>query len=233
MSAVFKKELRSYFCNPIGYIMLALYFFFTGIFFSAYYEMGVPDGSFIILNSLLLLVIVAPLLTMRMISEDRRQKVDQALFCAPVSLTKIVLGKFLAALAMFGICNLLYVVYELIFSFYCTVNWLSFLNCLIGFFLVGAGLIAIGLFISSLTESPIVSFIITFTASMLMLYLDSIAQMLGLDWLTKGAQYISFYSRFYDAANGIFNLADTLYLLSFVAFFIFLTVRSLEKKRWS
>ncbi len=233
MSAVFKREFRSYFINPTGYIMLALYFFFTGLFFTNLFQYGYPDGSYIILSTLLLQVVIIPLLTMKLLSEDRRQKVDQALFTAPVSLTKIVLGKFLAALAVFGICNLLYVVYEIIITVYSSPNWLVFINCLINFMLLGAALISIGLFISSLTESPIIAFILTFAFSMFMLYLDNIASMVKQNWLETIASHISFYSRFTDAAKGVFTLADPIYFISVAGFFLFLTVRSLEKKRWA
>ena len=161
MLAVFKRELKSYFTSPTGYILLSLYFFFTGIFFTQVFSYGVADATYVILNTVLLLIIVIPLLTMRLMSEDRRQKVDQALFTAPVSLTKIVLGKYFAAFAMFGLCNSLFIVYQIILSVYVNMNWLYFLNCLLGYMLVGAGLIAMGMFVSSLTESPIISFIIT------------------------------------------------------------------------
>ncbi len=233
MSAVFKREFRSYFISPTGYIMLALYFFFTGLFFTNLFQYGYPDGSYVILSTLLLQVVIVPLLTMKLLSEDRRQKVDQALFTAPVSLTKIVLGKFFAALAVFGVCNLLYVVYQIIFTVYSSPNWLIFINCLINFMLLGAAMISLGLFISSLTESPIIAFILTFALSMFMLYLDSMASMVGQAWLETVAGHISFYSRFYDAANGILTLADPLYFISFTGFFLFLTVRALEKKRWA
>ena len=233
MSAVFKREFRSYFINPTGYIMLALYFLFTGLFFTNLFQYGYPDGSYVILSTLLLQVVIVPLLTMKLLSEDRRQKVDQALFTAPVSLTKIVLGKFFAALAVFGVCNLLYVVYQIIFTVYSSPNWLIFVNCLINFMLLGAAMISVGLFISSLTESPIISFILTFAFSTFMLYFDSMASMIGQEWLETAASYISFYSRFSDAANGIFTLADPLYFISFAGFFLFLTVRALEKKRWA
>lgn len=233
MIAVLKREFKSYFINPTGYILLALYFLFTGLFFSNIYRYGYADGTYVILSSVVLLLVVVPLLTMKLISEDRRQKVDQALFTAPVSLTKIVLGKYFAALALFALCNSLYVVYEIILSTYVAMNWLMFFNCLFGFMLFGGALISIGLFISSLSESPIIAFIITFAISIGLVYLDSIASMLGIQWLSTAAEHISFYSRFYDAANGTFTLADMLYFIIFICFFLFVTVRSLEKKRWA
>lgn len=233
MSAVFKKEFKAYFYNPTGYILLAFNFLVTGLFFTYIYQYGIADGTYVMLSSLIMLVVIVPLLTMKLISEDRRQKVDQALFTAPVSLTKIVFGKFFAAFAMFAAASFLFVVYQIILSAYATVNWLVFLNCLFGYLLLGAGLISMGLFFSSLTESPIIAFIITFAGAMVLLYLDSIASMLSQEWLKTIAGYVSFYSRFSDAANGAFTLSDPIYFISFTGFFIFLTIRSLEKKRWS
>ena len=233
MTAVFKKEFKSYFCNPIGYIILALYFIVSGSNFVYYYSAGYSDASFALVSSYFLLLIIPALLTMRMISEDRRQKIDLALCTAPVSLSRIVMGKFLAALAVFGICNLLYVVYEIIISTYVAVNWLAFFNTLAAFIFMGAALIAIGLFISSLTESSIVAFILTFSASLVALMLDSIAEILNQEWLAAAAEHISFISRFTDAASSVFNISDYIYIGSFIALFLFLTISSLEKKRWS
>lgn len=234
MVAIFKKEFKAYFCNPIGYITLALFFLVNGLFFIGAFGSGNAEAaSLSLVSSILLLLIIIPMLTMRMISEDRRQKVDQVLFTAPVSLTKIVLGKFLSAVAMFGMCNILFIVFEIIVSTYIAVNWLAFINTLFGFMLMGSALIAIGMFISSLSESPTVCFLFTFAVSLLLLYIEGFAGIIGVDALAKASVYFSFVSRFENFTSSIFSISDTLYFLSIIALFVFLTIRSLEKKRWS
>ena len=103
MSAVFKREFRAYFTTPIGFIVIAAFYFFLGLYFSMIYSYGSPDTAMVIVAMSTVIVFTMPVLTMRLMSEDRRQKVDQALLTAPVSLTSIVLGKFFAALAVFAI----------------------------------------------------------------------------------------------------------------------------------
>ena len=103
MRAVFKREFRSYFSTPIGFIILAVLYFFLGLYFSLIYSYGSPDISTVIVSMSTVIAFIMPVITMRLMSEDRRQKVDQALLTAPVSLTSIVMGKFFAALAVFAI----------------------------------------------------------------------------------------------------------------------------------
>ena len=109
MLAIFKREFKSYFSTPIGYIVLAAFYFFLGLNFWDIYKYGAPQVEYVISQMLTVAVFLMPILTMRLMSEDRRQKVDQALFTAPVKLTSIVLGKFFAAFdtddCTFGNCN--------------------------------------------------------------------------------------------------------------------------------
>ena len=102
MIAIFKREFKSYFTTPIGYIVLTIFFFFLGLNFTECYEIGVPDVTSVMFGSVMLIVVIIalPILTMRLMSDDKRQKVDQVLFTAPVSLTSVVLGKFLASFAI-------------------------------------------------------------------------------------------------------------------------------------
>ena len=155
MSAILRREFATYFRAPLGYIYLAIFYFFGGQFFSQilYYQMNSIETIFSSLFSILMFTI--PLLTMRLMSEDKKLKTDQALLTAPVSLNGIVWGKFLAAFALFGIGIAVTVVYFLILSSMATPQWNIFLGNLLGLILLGAALISIGLFISSLTESPV------------------------------------------------------------------------------
>ena len=157
MSAIFKREMRSYFTSPIGYIVVILYTLLYGFFFTRLYQSGMPDMSILFGYSFTLTLFLMPVLTMRLFSEERRQKTDQALFTAPVNLSAIVLGKFFAALCVFLLAQVTTLVFELIFAFNVSVDGIGYFCCLLGSTLAASALIAVGIFISSLTESQICS----------------------------------------------------------------------------
>ena len=138
MSAVFKREFRAYFTTPIGFIVIAAFYFFLGLYFSMIYSYGSPDIAMVIVAMSTVIVFTMPVLTMRLMSEDRRQKVDQALLTAPVSLTSIVLGKFFAALAVFAIGFAPTVIFEIIVASYVSVNVMSYIYALFGMLLLGS-----------------------------------------------------------------------------------------------
>ena len=138
MSAVFKREFRAYFTTPIGFIVIAAFYFFLGLYFSMIYSYGSPDTAMVIVAMSTVIVFTMPVLTMRLMSEDRRQKVDQALLTAPVSLTSIVLGKFFAALAVFAIGFAPTVIFEIIVASYVSVNVMSYIYALFGMLLLGS-----------------------------------------------------------------------------------------------
>ena len=233
MSAILRREFATYFRAPLGYIYLAIFYFFGGQFFSQilYYQMNSIETIFSNLFSILMFTI--PLLTMRLMSEDKKLKTDQALLTAPVSLNGIVWGKFLAAFGLFGIGIAITVVYFLILSSMASPQWNIFLGNLLGLILLGAALISIGLFISSLTESQMVAAIGGFAAMFLVFMIDSIAAIIPVGWLASVFEQLSFLTRYNDFTSGILDFANVLFFLSVVVIFNFLTVRILERKRWS
>ena len=233
MSAVFKREFRSYFSTPIGFIVLAAFYFFLGLYFSLIYSYGSPDIATVIVAMSTVIVFAMPILTMRLMSEDRRQKVDQALLTAPVSLTSIVLGKFFAALAVFAIGFAPTLVFEIIVASYVTVNIMSYIYALFGMLLLGSALIAIGMFISSLTESAVISAILTLVINILVLYMSSFASMVSVSWIATIIEKAAFITAFENFGQNIFSVADVVYFVSISAAFLFLCVRSLEKRRWA
>ncbi len=233
MSAIFKREFKSYFSTPIGYIVLAALYFFLGLFFSMYYSYGSPQIEYTIVSMTIVIVFVMPVITMRLMSEDRRQKVDQALLTAPVSLTGIVLGKFFAALALFALGFLPTVIFEIIIMSYVSVNILTYLYALFGMLLLGSALISIGMFISSTTESSVVSAVLTLIVNILVLYMSNFASMVSNQWLVKIFEKAAFISVFESFAESVFSIPNVIYFLSITAAFLFLSVRSLEKRRWS
>ncbi len=233
MSAVFKREFRSYFSTPIGFIVLAAFYFFLGLYFSLIYSYGSPDIATVIVAMSTVIVFAMPILTMRLMSEDRRQKVDQALLTAPVSLTSIVLGKFFAALAVFAIGFAPTLIFEIIVASYVTVNIMSYIYALFGMLLLGSALISIGMFISSLTESAVISAILTLVINILVLYMSSFASMVSVSWIATIIEKAAFITAFENFGQNIFSVADVVYFVSISAAFLFLCVRSLDKRRWA
>ncbi len=233
MSAIFKREMRSYFTSPIGYIVVILYTLLYGFFFTRLYQNGMPDMSILFGYSFTLTLFLMPVLTMRLFSEERRQKTDQALFTAPVNLSAIVLGKFFAALCVFLLAQVTTLVFELIFAFNVSVDGIGYFCCLLGSTLAAAALIAVGIFISSLTESQIVAAIGGIGVSILLAIMDTLASTISIKWLATAIGWISFSGRFNTFCTGILDYANIAFFLSFVAIFLFLTVRVQEKRRWS
>ena len=233
MLAIFKREFKAYFISPVGYVVLAFFLLFSGYIFSSMFMAGLPDITVLFQNMFTITLFLVPILTMRLMSEDKRQKVDQALLTAPVKLSSIVLGKFFAALAVFalGFANTL--IFQIIISCFVSTNWLVYLGNVVGMLLLGASLIAIGLLISALTESQMVAAVGTFAISMLIFMLDGLAETIGIDVFKKVAEWVSFSGRYNTFISGVFDYSNLIFFISVAAIFLFLAVRTLEKKRWA
>ena len=236
MSAIFKREFKSFFITPIGFVFLAMMLFAQGYSFAYMYSQGSADisyifGSFFGFAAIFLLI---PVLTMRTMSEDRRQKVDQVLITSPVSLYSIVFGKFFATLAMFLSGYAMTIVFQIIIFFQgVTVNWMLYIGNILGILLIGSALIALGIFISALTESQIVSAVGSFAVSIVLYMLDDISESIGNRIVTGIVEKISFIGRYQTFAQGIVDYSNIVFFVGFAAIFIFLTVRVLDKRRYS
>lgn len=233
MTAIFKREFKAYFSTPIGYIFLAAFYFFLGIFFFTFFSNGSPAISEMLSSMSIVIFFLLPVITMRTMSEDKRQKIDQILLTSPVKLSSIVLGKFFAALAVFAIGFAPTLIFEIIFAAFVSVNIFAYLYSLLGIMLLGGTLIAIGIFISSLTESTVVSAIITFLINIVLILITLFTSIIQNETIVKIISAISFTNVFQSFSDTIFSIADIIYFLSFIAAFLFLSVRSLEKRRWS
>lgn len=237
MIAIFKREFKTYFTTPVGYVVLAAFYAFLGLMFYTSYIQGSPDIASVISGTSIMSLFFIPILTMRLICEDRRQKVDQALMTAPVKLISVILGKFFAALSVYAICFAPTVVYELIFASKVKVNIMTYIYSLLGALLLGAALISIGMFISCLTESSAIAAILSIVINIVVILMPSFASMVEnnkfFSWLSPVFNKMAFVNAYESFNNNIFKLADIIYFLSIVAIFIFLSVRSLEKRRWS
>lgn len=233
MSAIFKREFKSYFTTPLGYVYVAIFLFFESFFFVNLFANGAPNIEIIFPTISFITILITPVLTMRLLSEDRRQKVDQALLTAPVSIFGIVMGKFLAAFAVFGLGYAPTLVYQMVFTLMGTPNWLIYLNGLVGTLLIGSALVAIGMFISSLTESPVISCILTLVIFMLLQVVPNLASLTGYEWLITIANKIAFINLFSSFSGSVFRIVDVIYLASITFIFVFLSIRTVERRRWA
>jgi ABC-2 type transport system permease protein len=179
------------------------------------------------------LMILVPILTMRTFSEDYKQRTDQLLLTSPVKPIGIVLGKFLAAYLVFLFSLIFTVLQVLIVSAVGNVNMAVVFGNYIAILSVAAVYIAIGVFVSSLTESQLVAAIATLAINVALLLFDFAYELINLSWVRSIIYWVSLYRRYNTFYVGVFSVADFFYYLSAAAVFIFLTVRILEKKRWS
>ncbi|MBQ7288622.1 MAG: ABC-2 transporter permease [Clostridia bacterium] len=233
MQAIYKREFKSFFTSPIGYVILGIFYFFLGFFFAYQFKYGYADVTFTFSQMFSISLFIVPIITMRLMSEDKRQKTDQALLTSPVSLWGIVLGKYFAALTVFALGYLPTLLHTMILSSYTTVEWLLYFGNLLGALLLGASMIAAGLFISGLTESQIVAAVSTFALSLLIMLLDSFAELITAGFFQKLVEWFSFSGRYNAFMTGIVDIPNLLFFISFAAIFLFLSVRVLEKRRYA
>lgn len=234
MFAIFKRELRAYFTSPLGYVFLAIFYAFSGLFFYIFaLSVGSTDISSVFLMMFMVLMIFVPLLTMRLLSEDKKQKTDQLTLTAPVSLLSIVMGKFLAAYAIFAIGVAVMPVYGFVMSTFATVSWLPIWGNTVGLLLLGGIFVSIGLFVSSLTENQMIAAIGGFFINLMILLMNTLTNALPSGFFRDVLSSISVYSRYSEITNGIFSLSSLIFFISVIFIFLFLTVRVLEKRRWA
>lgn len=287
MIAIFKREFRSYFINVSGYLFAAILLLFTGIFTTGVNLLGQYAAFEYALQSVLLIfLLIIPILAMRSIAEDKHTGTDSLLYSLPLKLSSVVIGKYLAMLAVLLLPILIMGIYPLILSAFGNVSLIGSYTGLLGLFLLGAALIAVCMFASSLTESQVIAAVLGFGFSLLFYFMKAIASMIPtapavslvallviavlvallvyylgrsiaialavggiLGAVTLGAflispasfeglvvkllQTLAIFDRFSAFSQGLLDFGAIVYYLSFAAFFVFLTIQSLEKKRFS
>lgn len=233
MKAVYKREMRAYFTSPIGYIVIAVMLLLMGMYFTFMYSSNYSNLSFVFISTSSIALLVAPIITMRLISEDKKQKVDQALFTAPVKLWRIICGKFFAALTLFMIPYIVTLVYEFVLMASTDVNWLLYLSNMLGTVLMGAAILSIGLFISALTESQIIAGVFGLVVSFFIMQIDYFSQTVGQEWFSNICTQISFLSRFNAFTSGQIDFSNVVFFLSVTVLFLFFTNTALDRKRWA
>lgn len=234
MVAILKRELSSYFNSAVAYVVMAVYFLFSGLFFSMIcIENDTSSLSYVFGNMFIIILFIIPIITMKSFSEEKRQRTDQALLTSPTSLFEIVMGKFLGALILFAICSLIFVVYALVISFFTSPDWAVVLCTVLGLLLLGSALIAIDIFISVLTESMIISAVAGMGVGLLIYMLSNLSSNITVDWIATIVKKIDFLTYHTNFTYGMLNLTDIIFFLSVTGLFLFFTARVLEKRRWS
>lgn len=234
MIAICKRELRSYFNSMIGYVYVAAVVFFIGLYFMAnnlYY--GYPKFSYALLNVMSVFMFAVPILTMKSMAEERKNRTDQLLLTAPVSLTGVVMGKYAALVAVMAIPVAVSCLCPLIIAANGQASLLSDYASIFAFFLVGCVYVAIGMFISALTESQIIAAVGTFAILLILNLWDDLMSFLP-SALSGVLSAFSFRRTFQNfALYNVFDLGGVVLYLSMAALFVFLTIQTLQKRRWS
>jgi ABC-2 type transport system permease protein len=232
MKAIFKRELRSYFTSMPGYVFLSIFLLLSGFLF---YLMNIKTllssmkYMFAILNNWALFLL--PLLTMRLFTEDKRQKTDQLLLTAPVSVKEIVFGKFLAALCVFLTGIAITLLFPVILSFLGSLPVAETISCYVGFILLCALILSIGAFMSSITENQIVAAVATYGVLILTLLIGQLASYISNETIVKVLLWLSPIQRFNDFTLGILNIESVVYYISLTGLFLFFTVTAFERRR--
>ncbi|MDD6987343.1 MAG: ABC transporter permease [Butyricicoccus porcorum] len=233
MNAIHKRDLQGFFRSPLGYVYIGAFLAIMNLYFFAICVLSSSsDMGSVFSNMLIVFLFLMPILTMRLFSEEYKQGTDRLLLTAPVSVWEIVFGKFLAAVSVLLValaCTLPWIVIVAIFG---TPAWASILGCYIAVLCAAAVFVAMGMFLSSLTESQLIAAVLSFAlflglyvADMLSYSLDSssLPGML-LSWLSIFTRYDSFMS-------GQFSFGNLIYFLSLTGLFLYLTARVLERRR--
>lgn len=234
MSAIFKRELSAYFTSPVGYVVIAAFMFFSGIFFYVQCLYAGTSNMYAVFQSMFFIVLfIIPLITMKLFADDRKHKTDQALLTSPVGIASVVTAKYLSALVIFLICLSSYIIEGVILSFMAQPDWSVIIGNVFGMLLLGSSFIAIGIFISSMTESVIIAAIASFVINVLICMVDTLASTVSWDFLKNILNAVSFQSKYSNFALGLISLSDVVFFVTVTILFLFFTDRVIEKRRWA
>lgn len=235
MFAIYTRELKSYFLTPIGYTFCAMFLVVSGILFaqSTLLAQSTSSMSVYFIELMFVFSILLPLLTMKLLSEDRKSRTDQILLTSPVSIFGIVAGKYLAALTIFACTFVVNSFNFVLLGVYGTPNSLSIFINILGLFLLGAAFIAIGLFLSSITENQLIAAVSAMGVNVAMLLVSMVAEEINATWLRTVLKLFSVVDRFSPFTNQMLDVSAIVYYISLAAVFLFLTTRVIEKRRWS
>ena len=237
MNAIFKRDFRAYFTSPIGYIYIGAYILVLNLFFYINNALGSTSSvSGLFSFMLLVMMFVTPILTMRVFSEDYKQKTDQLLCTAPVSTSSIVMGKFYASIAVFGCLLALTLLWSVIISIFGELNLDEVVGNYIGILFIGSAYISMGVFISALTENQVIAAVGSLALFVALYLLEIVAMVFFASgalpmFLMRALIFISIFGRYNEITRGLLSLDNVVFFISVTAVFLFLTMRALDKRR--
>jgi ABC-2 type transport system permease protein len=250
--AIAQKELKAYFASPIAYIVIGLWALLYGYFFAAilhyFVQQSLQMNQFgmqgpqsmnvnqqlirpLIQNTLILILFLLPMVTMRAYSEEKRSGTIELLLTSPVTDFEIILGKFLGAMGLFAAMLGVTLIHIALLFVYGQPEWKPILTAYIGLLLMGGCFISIGLFISSLTRNQIVAGMVTFAVFLLLWVITWIGSAAG-PQAEKITQYLSIVDHYDDFGKGVIDTTHLIYYVSFITFGLFLTAKSVDSERW-
>ncbi len=234
MGAVYRRELTSYFTTPIGYVFVAVFLALSGAVFAVTTLFAMSsDVTEYFSYMLFLYVVLLPLLTMKSFSEERKTRTEQLILTSPVSLFGMVMGKFLAALTMFGGCQLLASTVFFVLARYAEIKVAVLFGNILAILLVGISFLSVGLFVSAITENQLTAAIGTIAILLFFLLISFLNQIINVYWIRFLINCVSIWSRFQNFSQGIFDLSSLFYYLSVSAVFLFLTIRVYDRRRYN
>ena len=235
MFAIYKKEMRSYFTTPLGYVFIAVFLAVSGFLFAvSTLQSETSDISTFFQFMIFGYIVMIPILTMRSFAEERRAKTEQILMTSPVSITGMIMAKFLAAFTMFFGTVLVSCLYYIPLTKYAEdPNVGKAAGCFIAMLLIGMCFVSVGIFVSTLTESPVTASIGTMGILVAFAGVAIFNNLIDTYFLRYVFNWISIYSRYINFTYGIFDIASTVYYLSITAIFLFLSVRVYERRRYA
>ena len=235
MLAIFKREMKGYFTGVMGYVFLVMFLAVAGIAFCATTLFAMSSNVTTYFTIMMLLsAIMLPILTMKSFSEEKKGKTEQLLLTSPVSITAMVMGKFLASYVIFAAATVFTTLYFLLLLPYAVLNVALLLGNMLALLMVGLVFIAVGLFVSSLTENQLSAAVGSIGIILAMLVVGVIGMLLPQNyWLRFVFDSLSIFTRFQTFTNGYFDLASIVYYFSVCAVFLYLTVRVFDRRRYN
>mgnify|MGYP001173457253 FL=1 len=250
--SIFKKEMEAYFFSPIAYVVITIFIIISGYFFfniiSFYnfisFSVGMRSSQMgsqlnviemvlkpLYSNLAIVLLLIVPLLTMRLLSEEKKQGTIELLFTYPIRDGELIMGKFVACLAVYGVMLATTFIYPVMISFFGDMEWGPVFSAYLGLLLMGSSFISIGILFSSTTENQIIAAVSTFGMLLILWVINASERFVG-PGLAVVLKELSIIGHFDNFAKGVIDTRDLIFYLNFSFLFIFLTLRSLESKKW-
>jgi ABC-2 type transport system permease protein len=237
--ATYRRELRAFFFSPLAYIMLFFFLVVTGVIFVYIIGQlnnpaspGGPPLKFFFTATWLMLLILGPLVTMRLVSEELRSGSIEVLMTAPVTEAQVIVGKFLAAFTFYAFLWFPTVGYAAMIALYEKVDWGPVMAGYLGVLLIGALFLSIGIFASAMTRSQLLAAMMTAALLFVLFLLGVFEELVNNDLMKRALGYVSIFNHIDELANGIVDTRRLVFYLSGTLFFLFLASRALEDKKW-